>query len=47
MSPFTEAISYHDEYYNYENDKALIRYYDPSSCSDQSKLPMFIFIHGG
>lgn len=46
-SPFTEGINYHDKYFNYENDKVLVRYYNPSSCPDPSKLPMFIFIHGG
>lgn len=46
-SPYEKGVNHHDECFDYENDKVLIRYYYPETCSNPSDLPIFIFIHGG
>lgn len=47
ISPYFEGAHHHDEYFDFENDKVLVRYYHPETCKDPSSLPLFIFIHGG
>lgn len=47
ISPYEKGVSNHDEYFQYGNDKILVRYYYPDKCTKPSDLPIFIFIHGG
>ncbi|KAK8839335.1 hypothetical protein M9Y10_032270 [Tritrichomonas musculus] len=47
ISPYEKGVTHHDEYFQYGNDKILVRYYYPEKCTKPSDLPIFIFIHGG